>query len=169
MSKKNKVTKEKIDDAIKGDVPSEFIGEQYELLLELKELLSEDLEMAEELAKQIDAETDAEKKEELESGYIKFAERIKLTMYGYNKFSRVIMKQVENDLVIKRPSPNVNKKRNIDRDARIVKDLQKYYDNDLPLKHNVKSYLHELADKHHISFRRIKQIAEDNRPGNSSK
>ena len=42
-------------------------------------------------------------------------------------------------------------------------------DDDLPLKHNVKSYFNELADKHDISFRRIKQIAEENRPDNSSK
>ena len=69
----------------------------------------------------------------------------------------------------KRPSPNADKKRNIDRDAQIVKDLQIYYDDDLPPKHNVKSYFNELADKHDISFRRIKQIAEENRTDNSSK
>ena len=69
----------------------------------------------------------------------------------------------------KRPSPNANKKRNIDRDVQIVKDLQIYYDDDLPLRHNVKSYFIELADKHTISSRRIKQIAEENRPGSSSK
>jgi len=79
------------------------------------------------------------------------------------------LKIFRNATIEPRPSPNANKKRNIDRDAQIVKDLQIYYDDDLPLKHNVKSYFNELADKHDISFRRIKQIAEENLPDNSSK
>jgi len=170
----SKVTKEKIDAAITRDVPPELIGEQYELLAELKLLLSDQLELSEELAKKIDVETDIAEKQELESEFLKAAEQIKVTMYGYNKFSRTILKQVEKDLVLKRPSKRRGKTFPTEITYKVTDMLECYWKRELPInpldnhQYGVNDYFTHIAETVEMTFDNVKKIEQKYRPKHSS-
>jgi len=46
----------------------------------------------------------------------------------------------------------------------IIEALNKYWDDDLPLGHNRKTWFHKIADDNMLSFGRVHQIEKDNRP-----
>ena len=80
-------------------------------------------------------------------------------------FGREIEKKIKEYRI--KVSPKTNKTYPSKQDFKIIEDLKPYFLDDLPLKHNVKSYFYELADKYGVSFDKIKKMASKHHYQNS--